>query len=75
VLTAVAGTKVGTFAELQAAARNFEPGAKVEVTLLRNAEQRTVPVVLQGRLPVPKRRNVTVHVVQETPSGAEVSFF
>ncbi len=75
VLTAVAGTKVATFMELQAAARSFEPGAKVEVTLLRKAGPTTVPVVLQGRLPVPRRRNVTVHVTEETPHGAEVSFF
>jgi predicted metalloprotease with PDZ domain len=75
VFIAVAGTRVGTFTELQAAAQSFEPGARVEVTLLRNAERTTVPVVLQGSLPVPRRRNVTVHVMEETAHEAEVSFF
>ncbi len=75
VLLAIAGTRVGTFTELQAAAQNFEPGAGVEVALLRNAERTTVLVVLRGSLPVPRRRKVTVHVTEETTHEAEVSFF
>jgi predicted metalloprotease with PDZ domain len=75
VLVAVAGTRVGTFAELQAAAQNFEPGAGVEVTLLRNAERTTIPVVLRGSLPVPRQRKVTVRVMEETTHAAEVGFF
>ncbi len=75
VFIAVAGTRVGTFTELQAAAQSFEPGARVEVTLLRDTKRTTVPVVLRGGLPVPRRRNVTVHVMEETTQEAEVSFF
>jgi S1-C subfamily serine protease len=75
VLLAVAGTKVRTFTELQAAAQNFKPGVSVEVALLRQAEPTTVPVVLQGNLPVPRQRQVKVHVTEETAHQAVVSFF
>ncbi len=61
-----AAAVAATFTELQAAARNFEPGARIEVTLRRDTARTTVPVVLQGSLPVPKRRKVTVRVTEVT---------
>ena len=67
ILLAVAGTPVETFKDLQRMAAKWEPGDKIELTLVRNQEQIKMEMTLGGQgQEVPLEREVKVTIVKRS---------
>jgi len=66
-LTAVDGTPVRSFRDIQTVAKRLKPGDKIEVALLRGGEETKMEITLGGvRQPVPSERKVKVRIEKKS---------